>query len=144
MFTSRRRGIVMRIGPGRLVALAATALIAAVGGCGDGAPAVDTTTAEATVSGKVMLKGKPAAGSTISFDPSNIERKDERARSAKIGPDGSYSVTTLAGQNRVSFTGPAINKFPEIANVADMHELEPGENTLDFSLPESGAANPGG
>jgi hypothetical protein len=129
----------MRIVRGSLGALAATALMAVGGGCGDGRPSVDTTTAEATVSGKVTVHGKPAAGNTIAFDPSNAERKGERARTVTIGDDGSYRVTTLAGQNQVSFSGPLINKYPDIANAATMHDLKPGENTLDFTLPSADA-----
>jgi hypothetical protein len=138
MFNNREEVSGMWLRRGGLCTLAATALIGVGGGCGDGRPAVDTTKAEATVSGKVTLNGKPAAGETIAFDPSNVERKDERARTATIDKDGSYRLTTLAGQNRVSFAGRLTSKNPDIANAAEMHDLKPGENTLDFPLPRVG------
>ena len=129
----------MRIITGRLAALSAMALLGLGGGCGGGRPAVDTSTAEATVSGTVTLNGEPAAENTISFDPSNAERKFAAAKSATIGEDGSYTITTLVGQNRVSFSGPDMSKYSDIINQATMHDLKAGENTLDFALPDAGA-----
>jgi hypothetical protein len=125
-----------------IASVAASALMVAGWGCGGGRPAVDTSTTEATVSGVVTIKGKPAAGGTISFDPSNVERKFEAVRSAPIGEDGAYSVTTLVGQNQVSFSGPMINQYPEIANESFMHDLEAGENSIDFELAGEGASTP--
>lgn len=124
----------MAISRRRLGALAAAALLSAGAGCGGGRPSVDTGTEEVMVSGKVTLNGKPTTG-TISFDPSNVERKDAPARSTEINEDGSYTISTLVGQNRVSFSGPEISKDPEILNAAYMRDLKPGENTLNFDLP---------
>ncbi|QDV38778.1 hypothetical protein [Tautonia plasticadhaerens] len=124
----------MAISRRRLGAVAAAALLAAGTGCGGGRPSVDTGTEEVMVSGKVTLNGKPATG-TISFDPSNVERKNAAARSTPINEDGSYTITTLIGQNRVSFSGPEISKNPDILNAAYMHDLQAGENKLDFDLP---------
>jgi hypothetical protein len=124
----------------RLGCLAAAGLLAIGPGCGGGRPSVDTSTAEATVSGTVTVDGKPASGCTISFDPSNVERKDATASTAEIGEDGSYSVTTLVGQNLVSFSGPLVSKYPDIVNGAFMHDLTAGPNTIDFALPDEGAA----
>ena len=79
-------------------ALASTMVLAGWG-CGESKPAVDTTTAEAKVSGVVRVRGKPMDGGEVSFDPSNMERQDAGHRKATIGHDGSYSVTTLQGRN---------------------------------------------
>ena len=65
-------------------------------GCGDGKPWVDTSLKEATVSGVVSVKGKPADGGTILFNPSNSGRIVP-SRTAKIGPDGSYTIKTYTG-----------------------------------------------
>ena len=43
-------------------------------GCGDGKPSVDSSLTEATVTGLVSVKGKPATGGTIRFNPSNSGR----------------------------------------------------------------------
>jgi hypothetical protein len=78
-------------------------------GCGGGsAPAVSSSMTEATVSGTVTIKGKPATGGQILFDPSNINRRDARPRTAAIGKDGSYTVTTLVGENLVSVEGKGV------------------------------------
>jgi hypothetical protein len=124
----------------RLGCLAAAGLLAVASGCGGGRPSVDTSTAEATVSGTVTVDGKPASGCTISFDPSNVERKNASASTAQIGEDGSYSLTTLVGQNMVSFSGPLMSKYPDIVNGAFMHDLAGGPNTINFTLPDEGAA----
>lgn len=126
----------------RIGVVSLSALLVVVGGCGGGRPAVDTSTTEATVTGVVTIKGKPATGGTISFDPSNVERKFEAVRSAPIGEDGAYSVTTLVGQNQVSFSGPIIDQYPEIANESSMHTLNAGENSIDFELGGEGASTP--
>ena len=60
------------------LALASTLLIT-MWGCGDERGSVDTTTAEAKVSGTVRVRGKPMNGGEIAFDPSNYQRKDEKA-----------------------------------------------------------------
>ncbi len=84
----------------------ASTLLVAASGCSD-TPSVETTTAEGTVSGTVRVRGQPMAGGEISFDPSNVERKDEKPRKATIGPDGKYSVTTLQGQNSADIRADA-------------------------------------
>ena len=64
--------------------------VALVAGCGDGKPSMDTSLTEATVSGVVSVKGVPATGGSILFNPSNAGRIVP-TRSAPIGPDGTYT-----------------------------------------------------
>ncbi|RUL88671.1 carboxypeptidase-like regulatory domain-containing protein [Tautonia sociabilis] len=136
MFTLKsQEHAIMAINRRRLGAMAAAALLSAGAGCGGGRPDVDSAMEEVMVSGRVTIDGKPAAGSTITFDPSNVERRDAQARSTQINDDGTYTISTLIGQNRVSFSGGEIGKYPEIINGASMHELQRGENTLNFDLP---------
>src|SRR3954447_16518196 len=85
-----------------LAGLASAGLVIVVSGCGDGRPSVDTSTTEATVKGTVSIRGKPATGGQVSFDPSNVARKSETARKVPIGKDGSYEVKTLVGLNQVT------------------------------------------
>src|SRR4051794_33165492 len=90
---------------GRLTQLATTGLLVIIWGCGDAKPSVNSSMTEATVKGTITIRGKPANGGTISFDPSNYKRKSEPARTASIGKDGSYTIKTLVGLNQVTFSG---------------------------------------
>jgi len=116
------------------LALASTLLVAACG-CGSDTPAVDTTTAEAKVSGTVTVRGKPMAGGEISFDPSNSVRKDEKARKATIGSDGTYTVTTLQGRNSARISGPMLKKDPQLGYGIHTIDVQPGDNTFNIELP---------
>lgn len=113
----------------------ASTLFVATWGCGDGTPAVDTTTAEATVSGVVKVRGKPMDGGEIAFDASNSQRPNEVARKAPIGKDGTYSITTLQGRNSARISGPAVKKDPQLAYGILTFDVQPGENTWNIDLP---------
>lgn len=78
-----------------------------VSGCGK-KPSVSTSTIEATVSGIVTIDGKAVTEGEVSFDPSNYLRKNETARTAPIGPDGTYSIRTLVGHNSVQVATPQL------------------------------------
>lgn len=52
----------------------AAVLLAQGTGCSD-TPSVDTSLSEVSVSGVVKVKGQPATGGQISFNPSNRDRK---------------------------------------------------------------------
>src|SRR5947209_1699427 len=80
------------------LALLAAGLVA-VGGCGHSA--TTSSTAEGTVTGTVTVRGKRATEGTVTFDPSNAQRKMVPARTAPIGKDGTYTITTLVGGNHV-------------------------------------------
>lgn len=120
----------VRSGPIRFFGLATTALLVVAWGCGS--PEVSTSTTEATVKGKVTVDGKPAAKGTISYDPSNVERKFVPSHSAEIADDGSYSLTTLVGKNRISFSGRPLGKYQYTELEYD---VQAGENTHDIAFP---------
>jgi hypothetical protein len=109
------------------------AIVLAVAGCGDGKPWVDSSLNEATVSGVVSVKGKPASGGTILFNPSNSGRIVP-SRTAKIGPDGSYSVKTYTGINQVSFDGEVAAKNRGVGLVKEAVDVVAGENKANFDL----------
>ena len=113
----------------------ATTMVFAAWGCGESKPAVDTTTAEAKVSGVVRVRGKPVDGGEISFDASNMERQDAPHRKATIGHDGTYSVTTLQGRNVARISGPMVKKEPQLGYGILTFEVKPGDNTWDIDLP---------
>jgi hypothetical protein len=112
----------------------AFALFVATWGC-DGTPSVDTTTAEAKVSGVVRVRGKPMVGGEITFDASNHQRADAAPRKAPIGKDGTYSITTLQGMNTARISGPMVTKEPQLAYGIHTKDIQPGENTWDIDLP---------
>jgi hypothetical protein len=109
------------------------AVVLAAAGCGDGKPWVDTSHNEATVSGVVSVRGKPAEGGTILFNPSNSGRIVP-IRTAKIGPDGSYTIKTYTGVNQVSFDGEIAAKNRGVGLVKEACDVNPGENKADFDL----------
>ena len=109
----------------------AGALLACYGCGGSGAPPVSSSTEEATVHGRVTLDGKPPSGGSVSFDPSNIGRKDARIASAEIGKDGSYTIKTLVGENKVSVDSPETKKA---MYSIDSFVVTSGENTHDIAL----------
>ena len=123
----------------RVPALLLAAGLVVVWGCGESKPAADSTTEEATVTGTVTVKGQPARGGTVTFDPTNINRPDAPVRSAEIQPDGTYSATTLVGSNTVMVNvagpqgqGPGMNPEGGL-------NVQSGTNTYDITLPVEGA-----
>ena len=113
---------------------AALTTLAALAGCGDGTPSVSSSDAEATVHGVISIDGKPMAGGEVNFDPSNVNRKSAGPGVGKIGPDGAYTVKTLAGDNRVTVRSPQVNKNRKLQYNSRAFEAAAGDNTLDFDL----------
>jgi hypothetical protein len=120
---------------GPLVGLMTAAMLGIFVGC-EGAPAVDTSTTEATVKGVVKVGGVPATEGEIVFDPANYKRKDVAARSAPIGKDGTYTIKTLTGENQVKLGGSIARKKPILSRVQHAYDVHPGENTFDFETSE--------
>jgi len=102
------------------VVLLATAMLLVIWGCdggGGGAPAVSGSSEESTVKGTVTIKGKPASKGTVVFDPANTSRRTALARNAEIGSDGTFTVTTLVGQNIVSLEGRGMPTYRQPVDV---------------------------
>jgi hypothetical protein len=105
-------------------------------GCGEGKPPVtSSTSAEAKVSGKVTIRGKPMKGGEITFNPANYQRPDAPTRTAKVGGDGTYEITTLVGHNSVAVHGPEITKDPKLNYAGQTIDVEPAGSKLDIELP---------
>jgi hypothetical protein len=115
------------------VSLPLLAAALSIAGCGDGKPWVDTSLTEATVSGIVSVRGKPASGGTILFNPSNSGRIVP-TKTATIGPDGSYTIKTYTGVNQVSFDGEVASKNLGVGLVKESCDVVRGENKADFDL----------
>jgi hypothetical protein len=104
-----------------------------ISGCGDGKPSVDTSLTEATVTGVVTAKGVPVTGGTIHFNPSNAGRISE-TKTAQIGPDGTYTIKTYTGDNKVTYGGEVATKNMGVGLRNDYASVESGENKLDFDV----------
>lgn len=115
--------------------LAAAGLFVVGPGCNEGKPSVDTSTTEATVKGTITFKGKPVTKGEVAFDPSNYQRKNEAARRVPIGADGGYSVKTLVGSNKVSFSIPEMTHDPKLQDLSLSYEVPSGESTCNIELP---------
>jgi hypothetical protein len=107
-------------------------------GCGDGKPSTDTSLNEATVTGKVLVKGVPATGGTILFNPSNSGRIVP-ARTADIQPDGRYTIKTFTGDNQVTFSGDVASKNMGVGLTREYASVRAGSNEIDFDLMGEGS-----
>ena len=119
-----------RFAPGLAVA---SALLALAVGCEQGKPGVSTSKEEATVKGRVTIGGQAVKKGEVSFDPANYQRKDVSARTVKIGDNGSYAITTLLGENRVTVVSPEMARG-RVANQEFQYEVKSGENSFDINL----------
>jgi hypothetical protein len=127
-----------RTGVASCALAAAVALLGIAAGC-DSRPAVNSsTTEEGTVHGRVTLDGKPVTGGEVVFNPANYQRKMIAARTAPIGADGTYTITTLTGSNAVMVNPKADSRGKPKAGAvpAQMRpfEVQPGDNTFDVEL----------
>jgi hypothetical protein len=123
--------------PQRINALAVLVL-AITSGCSDGKPPIDTSHNEATVTGVVTVKGTPATGGKINFNPSNSGRI-VGTNSGDIRPDGTYTVKTLTGGNLVTFSGEVALKNKGIGLLREYADIKTGENKIDYDLLGAGA-----
>lgn len=119
----------------QIAAVLAAMGIGIPGGCGDGTPSVSSSTAEATVRGSVTIRGKPATSGSVVFSPANVRRPDARPRRSEIAKDGTYSITTLVGDNVVSVAGPKFDRDEQVGSSQIAHDVPSGESRLDIVLP---------
>ncbi|MFM7127794.1 MAG: hypothetical protein ACKO5E_08260 [bacterium] len=110
-------------------------------GVGGGKPSVDGSSTEATVTGKVLLKGKPATSGTVIFDPSNYLRKNEPARRTEIQKDGTFSIKTLTGSNSIRVEGKEANAVQGADYAGLAYDVPAGQSTFDIKLPPQAAEN---
>src|SRR5271157_6029419 len=94
-------------------------------GCGDGKPSIDTSLTEATVTGVVSVKGKPASGGKILYNPSNSGRIIP-TKEAPIGTDGSYTIKTNTGLNLITFSGEVASKNPGVGLMKEYADIHSG------------------
>jgi hypothetical protein len=114
-----------------------TTWLIACWGCGGGAPSVSSSDEEATVHGAVRINGKPAKKGTISFDPANVQRKSAPVNTADISADGTYTVKTLVGENRISIVSPETRKDPKLQYNSESFDVKSGDNAHDVAIPSA-------
>lgn len=117
-----------------LLSVAAATILVATWGCSGGTPSVSSSSAKVKVKGKVTLKGKPLDRGTVTFDPTNINRRDAPVARLEIGKDGTFSGETLTGENSVSVTNPAIAKSVDLSANRQVFTLDSDENTVNIDL----------
>jgi hypothetical protein len=107
----------------------------ALSGCGGGStPSVSSSSEQVQVKGTVMVNGKRLTKGTVQFDASNINRRDAPTGTFEISSDGTYSGTTLIGENAVSVQSPEI-KSEDLKMNRQEFILTSGENVIDISIP---------
>lgn len=121
----------------RLSMTSAFAMVMLVG-CGGGqTPSVSSSKEEAKVSGKVTLQGKSLNNGRVLFSPVNIKRADAQPRQAEIGKDGTYSISTLIGDNLVQIDCKEL-QLPKNRAIADTERtvnVKSGDNLIDLKIP---------
>ena len=125
----------MRVSRRWLTTAAATALSVAAWGCSDSKPSVESSTAEAKVTGTVKVYGKPMTSGTVTLDPINYARANAGTRKGEIKSDGTYEVTTLVGKNQVRVAGPEITKNPGLGYANETIDVPSGGTTYEIILP---------
>jgi hypothetical protein len=116
----------------RLVGLITTTMTVVASGCGE--PATPERTTEATVKGTVTVKGRPLTGGKVTFD-SGGNRPDAKDNTSPIGPDGTFSVKTLAGENRVVVDAPVFRQDRSLGSGETTSFVNEGENTVNLAFP---------
>jgi hypothetical protein len=118
-----------------ILGLMTAASLCIVGGCDGGSPpSVETSKTETTVKGTVKINGEPATEGEVLFDPTNYQRKDVSSRTAPIGKDGSFSISTYTGINQVKLAGSIAKKHHIASRVAKEVNVKPGETvSLEFT-----------
>lgn len=119
----------------RIAGLLTTSMLVMAWGCGSGAPPEDTSTREATVTGTVKIKGKPVTKGDVVFSPGNASRAAP-SRKAPLGPDGSYTIKTLVGENGVEIDSVEILKA-HLETQSLSYNVKDGENRYDIDLPKA-------
>jgi hypothetical protein len=118
---------------GRRAAAAFACALALVGGCGS--PASTSTDEEATVHGTVAVKGKRVTQGKVLFNPANINRKAAPTASAEIAKDGTYTIKTLVGRNKVSVSTPETTSDPVLQYNSSQYDVKGGDNTYEIEVP---------
>jgi len=121
------------------IAWTATVLLVATSGCSSNPAASSLTSSmeEATLKGTVRVNGKPVNNGTLSFRTAHINRPNSPTKPTTINPDGTYSVTTIVGENYVEVTCKEMNtpKTKRFRGTEQLIMVQSGENSVDIEIP---------
>ncbi|WP_435016400.1 hypothetical protein TA3x_003966 [Tundrisphaera sp. TA3] len=111
-------------------ALIAATLAGGLAGCSsyDPPPPITDSMTKATVSGKVIVDGRPISKGEILFDPANINRRSAPSTTAKI-EGGSYKIETLVGPNSIRISSAELKR-----QVGSDFDVKEGSNTHDIDI----------
>jgi hypothetical protein len=119
---------------GWLGGLALAGLIA-LSGC-DGTPPASSSTEQATVKGRLTLKGNPLGKVEVQFNPANINRKSGSLAKAITEDNGTYEITTHVGENTITLSGAAVSQHSKALTYFNKSvDVKSGENTVDIPIP---------
>jgi hypothetical protein len=117
----------------------AAILLVAAAGCSSNpaASALTSSMEEATLHGTVRVNGKPVNNGTLSFRTAHINRPKSPTKSVEIGKDGSYSVTTVVGENQVEVTCKELNAkdTKKFRGTEQLIMVQSGDNAVDIEIP---------
>ena len=122
----------------RLAEWMAIALVIACAGCDSfGVPPVSSSHEETVVRGTVRVRGQPVNNGSVVFNAANIRRSDVPLRSASINKDGTYTVTTLVGENTIQVSCKELMtaKNHMFAENEFFLMAKSGENRFDIDIP---------
>jgi hypothetical protein len=90
--------------------------------------------AEAKVTGKVTVRGKPAKKGQVTFELSN-DFSGKSRKVAEVKPDGTYELSAVSGKNSVIVAGTGDASAEGGYNSATF-EVKAGQpNAIDLDLP---------
>jgi hypothetical protein len=121
------------------IAWMAAVVLVAISGCGSNPAASGLTSSmeEATLKGMVRVNGKAVNNGTVSFRTAHINRPNSPTKNVDIGKDGTYSVTTVVGENYVEVTCKELNtkQTKKFLGLEQLIMVKSGENDIDIELP---------
>lgn len=121
-----------------IAGMAAILLVAAVGcSSNPAASALTSSMEEATLHGTVRVKGKAVNNGTLSFRTAHVNRPNSPTKSVNINKDGSYSVTTVVGENYVEVTCKELNvkDAKKFRGTEQLIMVQSGDNAADIEVP---------
>jgi hypothetical protein len=90
--------------------------------------------AEAKVTGKVTVRGKPATKGQVTFELTN-DFSGKSKKVADVKPDGTYEVSAVSGKNSVIVAGTGVASAEGGYN-STTFEVKAGQpNSIDIDLP---------
>jgi hypothetical protein len=95
-----------------------------------------STGEEAKVTGKVTIKGKPAAKGKVTIEPPFVKGKLMPEKIVEVAKDGTFQATTYVGKNSITVSGTGVAEAESGGTYNKKSvEIKSGTNTVDLELP---------